>query len=247
MAFSGFPFDALLLEACQPYYRYHVPQESHKARRCVPAPSAQAAPRFNASETSTAYKLYIALPGLERKDIAINANEGVLSLEVSRAADPALDTFRTIPAKLHRMWKLPESVDVSGICARLANGELVVTLPKLAKAEPRRVLITDDEPAPPAAPALEAADAAPAAAAPVAATEANVAAATEAMETAPAGGNNVASPVNADGAKSEEDGSVEDLSDEEREAERAARRRRALASEAGPVLMDADEAPTVAA
>lgn len=48
-------------------------------------------------------------------------------------------------------------------------------------------------------------------------------------------------------AKSEEDGSVEDLSDEEREAERAARRPRALAPDAGPVLMDADEAPAVAA
>ena len=48
-------------------------------------------------------------------------------------------------------------------------------------------------------------------------------------------------------AKSEEDGSVEDLSDEEREAERAARRPRALAPDAGPVLMDADEATAVAA
>ena len=48
-------------------------------------------------------------------------------------------------------------------------------------------------------------------------------------------------------ATSEEDGSVEDLSDEEREAERAARRPRALAPDAGPVLMDADEAAAVAA
>lgn len=30
------------------------------------------------------------VPGLERKDIAINIDEGVLSLEVNRPADPSL-------------------------------------------------------------------------------------------------------------------------------------------------------------
>lgn len=63
-----------------------------------------------------------------------------------------------------------------------------------------------------------------------------------AAEPSPAKGGHEAAA-----AKSEEDGSVEDLSDEEREAERAARRPRALAPDAGPVLMDADEAAAVAA
>lgn len=43
------------------------------------------------------------------------------------------DRFRQVPAKLRRTWKVPESVDASGIRARLAHGELIITLPKMAK------------------------------------------------------------------------------------------------------------------
>ena len=48
------------------------------------------------------------------------------------------DRFRQAPAKLRRTWKLPESVDASGIRARLANGELVITLPKVSKVRAAR-------------------------------------------------------------------------------------------------------------
>ena len=109
--------------------------------------------------------------------------------------------------------------------------------------EPRRVLIAGDEDAKAAAPAPAPAPAPE----PAAPTEANFAAAAAVMDTAPGHGNNGGDPKKNPEARSEEDGSVEDLSDEEREAERAARRRKALAAEAGPVLMDADEAPAVAA
>ena len=41
-------------------------EQAQKARRCSPSPAPaapQPAPRFHASETGDAYKLYIALPG----------------------------------------------------------------------------------------------------------------------------------------------------------------------------------------
>ena len=45
----------------------------------------------------------------------------------------AQDQFRATPAKLRRTWKVPELVDASSIRAKLANGELVITLPKTVK------------------------------------------------------------------------------------------------------------------
>jgi len=130
------------------------------------------------------------------------------------------------------------------------------------QAEPRQVLIGGDDddapaalPTPPAAsaaradapaPAVHAGHAPAAQPAPSAEGAAAQSAATASLLEAVTG---VAAAKREEHAAptSEADGSIEDLSDEEREAERAARRRKALAAEAGPVLMEADEMPAQAA
>ena len=99
------------------------------------------APRMDVHETDAAYELHVEMPGLEEKDIEVSIEDGVLTLEGTRASESDEETdgvrhVETWRGSFHRAVKLPAAVDEDAISAGYKNGILTVKLPKLPEAKP---------------------------------------------------------------------------------------------------------------
>jgi len=104
-------------------------------------------PPIDTFSTPTAYILHVALPGAKKEDVGVNwdAEKGVLNLAgvVYRQGDE--DFLKTLSQSerkvgvFERTVKLPpgneekEEVDGDAITAKLEDGILVVTVPKVEK------------------------------------------------------------------------------------------------------------------
>lgn len=90
-------------------------------------------------------KLTALLPGLTEKDVKIQANQESLSLEAERqtVVPEGFSVHRRERAstRLARSYALPCAVDVEKIAAKLTNGVLTVTLPKVPEAQPRTIAV----------------------------------------------------------------------------------------------------------
>lgn len=93
-------------------------------------------PGLGVYEEDSAWHLRTDLPGFRKEDLNLRVEDGVLYLEARRD-----DSERTFRAQVERSLKLPDNVDPAGIKARLENGVLEVTLPKVAPAEPEALRI----------------------------------------------------------------------------------------------------------
>ncbi len=104
-------------------------------------------PPVDVFSTETAYVLHVALPGAKKEDVGVNwdAEKGVLNIAgvVYRHGDEEfLKTLSTSERKVgmfERSIKLPpgeeekEEVNSDAITARLEDGVLVVTVPKVER------------------------------------------------------------------------------------------------------------------
>ena len=84
------------------------------------------------------------LPGVSPKDIEITAEKGVLALRGSRdferkSDDGHYSRVERVSGKFVRTFTLPENVATDQINARFKDGVLELTIPKIAKPEPRRI------------------------------------------------------------------------------------------------------------
>ena len=84
------------------------------------------------------------LPGVTPKDIEITAEKGVLALRGSRNFEQKTDDghysrIERVSGKFVRTFSLPENVATDQINAKFKDGVLELTIPKIAKAEPRRI------------------------------------------------------------------------------------------------------------
>ena len=98
-------------------------------------------PSVNIVETDTAFKVAVAAPGKTRKDFNVELDDHVLTVssettqkDESKTAqftrrEFAYDSFQ-------RSFRLPETIDTSGINAKYDNGILTIALPKLQEAIP---------------------------------------------------------------------------------------------------------------
>ena len=99
-------------------------------------PSASFVPAADILETAAGYELHLALPGVAKEAVSIDFLEGQLVVKGSRPAPategkdaPKLRRVETRFGEFSRSFRLPETVDVKGISAELADGLLRVTLP----------------------------------------------------------------------------------------------------------------------
>jgi HSP20 family protein len=104
-------------------------------------------PPIDTFSTETAYILHVALPGAKKEDVGINwdADKGALNIAgvVYRKGDEELLKSLTKGERkvgmFERTVKLPptadekEEIDSDGITAKLEDGVLVVTVPKVEK------------------------------------------------------------------------------------------------------------------
>ena len=84
------------------------------------------------------------LPGVTPKDIEITAEKGVLALRGSRQFEQKNDDghysrIERVSGKFVRTFSLPENVATDQINAKFKDGVLELTIPKIAKPEPRRI------------------------------------------------------------------------------------------------------------
>lgn len=105
------------------------------------------APAVSIFEQPNEWVIQADLPGVTKENAKINTEDNVLTITGERSA-PAAVTGRRLykesrDLNYRRTFELPRTVDVSRISARLENGVLSVTLPKVEKVQPRTVEVTD--------------------------------------------------------------------------------------------------------
>jgi HSP20 family protein len=107
------------------------------------------APPVDIHEYANRFELYVDLPGIDPAEVELTLDGGVLTLSGDRREQVMtkngedLQGRRTERAygRFHRRFVLPDTVDGEKVNATGKNGVLTVTIPKQAKAMPRRIQI----------------------------------------------------------------------------------------------------------
>ncbi|HUR61730.1 MAG TPA: Hsp20/alpha crystallin family protein [Candidatus Thermoplasmatota archaeon] len=102
------------------------------------------APLYDLADDGTSFVVRIELPGIQAEQAYVVCHDRVLLVQVlpSSEVDPPvlLQTERATGTPVGRTIPLPAEIQPSGCKARLADGVLTVTLPKLVPTEaPRRL------------------------------------------------------------------------------------------------------------
>lgn len=109
------------------------------------------APATDIHEYTDRFELYIDLPGIDAGKVELTLENGVLTIQGERPADLAgapkggeAPEYRRVErghGRFYRRFVLPDIVDSDKVQAASKNGVLTVTIPKQAKALPRRIAI----------------------------------------------------------------------------------------------------------
>ncbi|MFO7558825.1 MAG: Hsp20/alpha crystallin family protein [Desulfobacterales bacterium] len=86
------------------------------------------------------------LPGVEKKDIKVDVNAGILTLKGERNHEKEVkeeDYYRkeSVYGKFERSFKLPGRTDFDKIKADLKDGILKVSVPKTEETKPKKITI----------------------------------------------------------------------------------------------------------
>jgi HSP20 family protein len=101
-------------------------------------------PAVDIHEEAGRFVVRADLPGVKPTDINVTAEKGVLTLRGERSfekrdADDHYSRVERVSGKFVRSFTLPENVASEQITAQFKDGVLELTIPKVAKAEPRRI------------------------------------------------------------------------------------------------------------
>ena len=95
------------------------------------------APAINVLETETDYTVEVAAPGLSKDDCEVNINnDGDLTIKMEKKSDEKEQKAHYLRrefaySKYEQTLILPDDVEKEHIAARVVNGVLTVTLPKI--------------------------------------------------------------------------------------------------------------------
>ncbi len=105
-------------------------------------------PAVDIHEYSDRFELYVDIPGVNTSSVELTLEDGVLTLSGERApktsnngAGPQFQRIERSQGQFHRRFVLPDTVDSDKVNATGKDGVLTVTIPKQAKALPRRIQI----------------------------------------------------------------------------------------------------------
>jgi len=105
-------------------------------------------PAVDIHEYADRFELYVDVPGVEPNSVELTLDNGVLTLSGERLyksskGDGELQSRRIERTQGHfyRRFVLPDTVDSEKVNATGRDGVLTVTIPKQAKAMPRRIQI----------------------------------------------------------------------------------------------------------
>lgn len=105
-------------------------------------------PAVDIHEYGDRFELYVDVPGVDPNSVELTLEEGVLTLSGERApksakgeAEPHSRRTERSQGNFYRRFVLPDTVDSDKVNAAGKDGVLTVTIPKKAKAMPRRIQI----------------------------------------------------------------------------------------------------------
>ena len=103
-------------------------------------------PRYDAWEDAERFRIELALPGWDSKDVKITVEDGVLTVEGSRepGAPPSDRTYfarEMVRGNFIRSFTLPSHVDEGKAAASFKHGVLSIDFPKREEAKPRQITI----------------------------------------------------------------------------------------------------------
>lgn len=104
-------------------------------------------PRVDLSETEDAYILKLDVPGIDKKDLNINFQDGTLTVSGERKSDNREEgkNFVRIERQFghfFRSFNIPAAVKADKIAAKYTNGELEIQVPKAEEVKPISVKVS---------------------------------------------------------------------------------------------------------
>lgn len=103
----------------------------------------KATPLVNIYENEEEILLCLELPGVSRKDIKIQIDNGLLTLiggrSIERKGVSEWDEIKDV--EYHRSFSVPPTINTEQVAADLVNGVLTLRLPKSAAAQPKTIEI----------------------------------------------------------------------------------------------------------
>ncbi len=105
-------------------------------------------PAVDVHEYADRFELYVDIPGVDPEKVDLTLENGVLTLSgqrsevaVKKQEDPLYQRVERGQGHFYRRFVIPNTVDSEKVNATGKNGVLTVTIPKQAKAMPRRIQI----------------------------------------------------------------------------------------------------------
>jgi HSP20 family protein len=106
-------------------------------------------PAVDIHEYADRFEFYVDVPGVDPKNVELTLEDGVLTLsgrreqlsQSKRGDEPQYQRTERGLGHFYRRFVLPDTVDSEKVNASGNNGVLTVTVPKQAKAMPRRIQI----------------------------------------------------------------------------------------------------------
>jgi HSP20 family protein len=103
-------------------------------------------PPVDIHEENNQFVLHVDLPGVDPKAVEITSDQGVLTIRGQRedSRKESREGFRRIEritGEFQRRFSLPETADAQNIKAKVANGVLEVSIPKVAQVQPHKITV----------------------------------------------------------------------------------------------------------
>jgi HSP20 family protein len=105
-------------------------------------------PAVDIHEYDDRFALFVDLPGVDPAQVEITLANGVLTLSGQRTTEKPVGKQSEVRTRVergtgafHRRFILPDSIDGEQIKAVGRNGVLEISIPKQAKAQPRRIKV----------------------------------------------------------------------------------------------------------
>lgn len=101
-------------------------------------------PAVDVKETENEFVLHADIPGVNPKDIDVQMENGLLTIQGQRETDKAesKDGYTRVErsfGQFARRFSLPDTADADKINAKYDNGVLRITIPKQLKVQPRKI------------------------------------------------------------------------------------------------------------
>jgi HSP20 family protein len=106
-------------------------------------------PRVDVAEDEKEYRISAELPAVEKADISVTVEDGILSITGERKFEQKENGLKyhrveRVSGKFERRFHVPKDADAKQIKAEFKNGVLDVRLTKLPEAKPRQIEVKFD-------------------------------------------------------------------------------------------------------